>query len=235
MIRLKALLEGKGAVTGEWLNKGVAMAKSLIALGFTKDAAAAIAGNMWVESTFDPTATNGIGAFGLLQWLGDRKKQLIKYANKKKLDPNSTKAQLNFIKYELLDSYDGEYTYESSRFKKAMAMDTVSDKAYAFAKFVERPAAAELASSAESRKLAAKNIYDILVGNKSVKTSKTPTKPKASSNTAVASKKTKQYVVKDGETLGGIANRNKTTVANILKKNPGLKADKIKVGQKIKI
>jgi len=43
------------------------------------------------------------------------------------------------------------------------------------------------------------------------------------------------YVVKSGDTLGGIANRNKTTVDAILKKNPGLRADKIRDGQKIKI
>ena len=44
-----------------------------------------------------------------------------------------------------------------------------------------------------------------------------------------------QYTVKPGETLGGIANRNNTTVDAILKKNPGLKADKIQAGQKINI
>ena len=45
----------------------------------------------------------------------------------------------------------------------------------------------------------------------------------------------KQYTVKQGETLGGIANRNKTTIDAILKKNKGLKADKIAVGQKLYI
>ena len=43
------------------------------------------------------------------------------------------------------------------------------------------------------------------------------------------------YTVKPGETLGGIANRNKTTVDAILKKNKGLKADKIAAGQKLYI
>lgn len=47
--------------------------------------------------------------------------------------------------------------------------------------------------------------------------------------------KSSKYTVKSGETLGGIANRNKTTVAAILKKNPGLNADRIKVGQTIVI
>jgi LysM repeat protein len=35
--------------------------------------------------------------------------------------------------------------------------------------------------------------------------------------------------------LGGIANRNNTTVDNILKKNPGLEPGKIRDGQQIKI
>ena len=43
----------------------------------------------------------------------------------------------------------------------------------------------------------------------------------------------KTYTVKQGDTLGGIANRNKTTVDAILKKNKGLSADKIKPDQKI--
>jgi len=43
------------------------------------------------------------------------------------------------------------------------------------------------------------------------------------------------YTIKPGETLGGIANRNNTTVDDIIKKNPGLQPDKIRDGQKIKI
>jgi LysM repeat protein len=57
-------------------------------------------------------------------------------------------------------------------------------------------------------------------------TADTPTKP---------SGKSKPYTVKAGETLGGIANRNKTTVADILKKNPRLDANKLQVGQTIQI
>lgn len=47
--------------------------------------------------------------------------------------------------------------------------------------------------------------------------------------------KGKEYSVKDGETLGGIANRNNTTVDDIIAKNPGLKPNNIRAGQKIKI
>jgi LysM repeat protein len=232
MIRLKSLLtEGNGPLKGEWLQKGINLAKSLINRGFSKEEASAIVGNMWAESTFNPAATNAIGAFGLLQWLGVRKKELIKFANGKKLNPESLTVQLDFIKFELLDKYDGEYAYEANQFKKAMTQDTVTGKAYAFAKFVERPAGAELASSADSRKIAAKNVYDALTGKKA----KTATTSKTSGSSAVKKSSKKQYTVKQGETLGGIANRNKTTIDAILKKNKGLKANKIAVGQKLYI
>jgi nucleoid-associated protein YgaU len=45
----------------------------------------------------------------------------------------------------------------------------------------------------------------------------------------------KTYTVKSGDTLGGIANRNGTTVDAIARKNPGLNADRIQPGQKIKL
>ena len=43
------------------------------------------------------------------------------------------------------------------------------------------------------------------------------------------------YTVKPGETLGGIANRNNTTVDVIIQKNPGLKPNSVRDGQQIKI
>jgi len=46
----------------------------------------------------------------------------------------------------------------------------------------------------------------------------------------------KVHVVAKGDTISGIAKKNGTSVAEILKKNPGLKdADKIGIGQKLKI
>jgi len=58
---------------------------------------------------------------------------------------------------------------------------------------------------------------------------------KTTSNDDTKSVTSKVYTIKPGETLGGIANRNNTTVDAIIKKNPGLRADKIRDGQKIKI
>jgi LysM repeat protein len=59
--------------------------------------------------------------------------------------------------------------------------------------------------------------------------------PEAKKTDVAKSTKTQSYKIKSGETLGGIANRNKTTVAAILKKNPGLNANKIQIGQTIQI
>ncbi len=43
------------------------------------------------------------------------------------------------------------------------------------------------------------------------------------------------YVVKPGDSLGGIAQKNKTTIGALKKANPQLKGDKIIVGQKLNL
>ena len=58
---------------------------------------------------------------------------------------------------------------------------------------------------------------------------------KTNANDDTKSVTSKVYIIKSGDTLGGIANKNNTTVDNIIKKNPGLKPNKISIGQKIKI
>ena len=170
MISLKHLLiEGNGPLTGGYLDKGVALSRQLIQRGFSKTQAAAIVGNMWAESTFDTTAKNDIGAIGLLQWLGSRKDELFKFAKSKKKRWTDLNLQLDFIKYELLDEYDGKYAYESTMFIRAMQYgDTIQDKAEGFAKVSERPRKSELDISLSTRQIAAKNVYDALTGKKQV-------------------------------------------------------------------
>ena len=58
---------------------------------------------------------------------------------------------------------------------------------------------------------------------------------KTNANDDTKSVTSKVYIIKSGDTLGGIANKNNTTVDNIIKKNPGLKPNKISIGQKIEI
>jgi len=95
----------------EWLNEsakpipsmnlesGLEIIKGLVNRGFKPKTAAAIAGNMWIESKFNP-AIIGQGKdpyVGLIQWgsVGKRKQKLMAKPNWKK-----TETQLDFIKQE---------------------------------------------------------------------------------------------------------------------------------------
>lgn len=303
MISLKNLLnEGNGPLTGGYLDKGVALSKQLIQRGFSKTQAAVIVGNMWAESTFDTTAKNSSGAIGLLQWTDSRQNALFKFAKAKKKQWTDLNLQLDFIKYELLDEYDGKYAYESTMFTRAMQYgDTIQDKAEGFAKVSERPRKSELDISLSTRKIASKNVYDALTGKKQVAPTNTnyskligkmvyPTKANGYVNVrdedyvnngmidnlvakitypqpagyikqvvtgkdgntwyqivmvnkkigyvrsdVVTTKNESQYTIQSGDTVSKIAQDKNTTVDVIVKKNPGLEPDKIKVGQQIKI
>jgi hypothetical protein len=67
--------------------------------GFTKTQSSGIVGNLLFESRLNPKITNSIGAYGIAQWLGDRKKRLFKKPNYDTLE-----VQLNFIWEELLST-----------------------------------------------------------------------------------------------------------------------------------
>jgi LysM repeat protein len=173
MIRLKQLLtEGNGPLKNQWLDKGLNIAKQLISRGFTEEQSAAIVGNMWAESTFNPAAENGIGAIGLLQWLGNRRDSLKNYAKQRGKTWNNLNVQLDFIKYELLDAYDGDNSYERNMFKKAMQFGkNIQDKSEGFARLSERPGASELIDSLPTRRIAAENIFNALIKRKDIKSS----------------------------------------------------------------
>ena len=85
MISLKRLLtEDVELLNTSNSNKGLSLANALIQRGFTKEHAAAIIGNVWAESSFNHTSVGSAGDFGLMQWLGPRKKALKQFADKKK-------------------------------------------------------------------------------------------------------------------------------------------------------
>jgi hypothetical protein len=185
MIRLKSLLKESNTPLSkhpELINTGIQLANSLISVGFTKIEAAAIVGNMWAESTFNSTAgtLDGNGAFGLIQWRGDRKNALKQYAKLIGKSVSDTQTQIWFLKVELKSGYTSKQSggklipglaksitdspeYEKNMFNRAMSYGpTVQDKALGFAVKSERMGESELAKSKKSRMESAQTIFDKL-------------------------------------------------------------------------
>lgn len=73
----------------------------LISKGFTEEQTAGFVGNFAVESNFDPTVVNEIGAIGLAQWLGGRKDGLFAFADGIGSDPLTLEVQLQYVWFEL--------------------------------------------------------------------------------------------------------------------------------------
>lgn len=170
-------------ITDENLDKAKKIVKKLMSVGFTSQESAAIAGNMWAESQFKSDIKSSNGALGLVQWLGDRKRALITYANYKESTWSDENTQIKFLKFELKDSYklnNGNFLpglpediklsneYESKQFSSAMKGETVQKKAEGFATKVER--CGGCGGTIGIRKDSAKRIYDYVNGNYTPKT-----------------------------------------------------------------
>ena len=142
----------------------------LIGYGFTKEAAAGMCGNIYKESSWKVHVTNRIGAYGLCQWLGDRKKLLFtKYGN----NP-SFEQQIEYINYE--------WNHESgARGHKSdlMAASSPENAAYIVRKFFERPGEAEADDT--TRQQRARYYFDNY-NTASAKSSKKVTPDKATKN-----------------------------------------------------
>lgn len=83
----------------------------LIGKGLTAEQSAAIVGNLMQESggktyNIDPTITNSIGAFGIAQWLGGRKSNLLAYASQQGKPAGDLNIQLEFLWKELTGAYN---------------------------------------------------------------------------------------------------------------------------------
>lgn len=101
-------------------------------LDLTEEQAAGVAGNLFVESGFSPTALGDQGkALGLAQWRDSRREALVKESGG--TENPSFDQQLKFLVKEL-------NTTENGALKKLREQTTVKDSAYVFAKFYERPA-----------------------------------------------------------------------------------------------
>ncbi len=69
--------------------------------GLPPHQAAGIVGNFGQESNVNPNITNSIGAFGVGQWLGPRKKALFEFAQKRGKPATDLQTQLDFTLHEL--------------------------------------------------------------------------------------------------------------------------------------
>ena len=127
--------------------------EGLVSRGQEPSNAAAITGNLFAESTFNTAALNGIGAFGLMQWLGGRKQGLYDLAKQRSVSPSNFKLQLDYIIQEITGSNKGN-------FQKVIDASSLEEKAYAFGKYVERPSSAELAGSRNTREQNAVKAYN---------------------------------------------------------------------------
>jgi hypothetical protein len=141
-------------------NTGITIVAGLKRRGFSLKESCAIAGNLWVESKFSPTAVNSISnAYGIAQWLGERYKSFIKYIKDDK-SKKSLSVQLDFLTKELTDPKFSKNGYEALMFKRAMAYgNSVEEKTHGFAAKVER-AGADVQKSLARRQGAAIELYN---------------------------------------------------------------------------
>ncbi len=111
MIRLKQILKefpetsSAADITEKELKTAKIVVNGLINRGFSRIGAVGLAGNISVESRFKTSATDGNKAEGLCQWQGKRLTALKAFAKSKGSSYTSLSLQLDFMKYELLDSY----------------------------------------------------------------------------------------------------------------------------------
>lgn len=161
--------EAGGAFGGGIFNGGGSVQEQVwqyfTSLGYSKASTAGIMGNIEAESSFKPDITNSNGgAFGLVQWLGGRKTNMINYAKNNGMKETDVKAQLEFIHHEIETragwiSPNGWYptTHTVDGFR------STNDPVYAaeaFAESFERMSKKEYRDSYNKRTNAAKKYYN---------------------------------------------------------------------------
>lgn len=121
----------------------------LLSLGYSKAAIAGIMGNIAQESGFNPNSENSIGAYGLCQWLGSRRKALEAFAKSKGTSPSDIQTQMEFMHKELMAMKGG---------KDFIKIGDITQAALWFRKRFERPA--EWEANDKRRISEAKNAYN---------------------------------------------------------------------------
>ncbi|NEQ45606.1 MAG: M23 family metallopeptidase [Leptolyngbya sp. SIOISBB] len=91
--------------------------------GMSSIVAAGFVGNIGQESGFKPDIENGIGAYGLVQWLDGRRTRLEQFSASTGRAPSDLEAQLDFIIHELQGT-------ESAAWKAIKQAEATGDLAY---------------------------------------------------------------------------------------------------------
>ncbi len=122
-----------GAKKPPFSRDGVGIARFFMKLGYSKANSSGIAGNIYVESKYDPKAIGDNGtSFGLAQWHKSRWLRLNEWALSNKVNPNNFEVQLRYIDWELNNR-------EKRAKEKLLESKTARNSAYNFAKYYERP------------------------------------------------------------------------------------------------
>ena len=117
----------KGGQFHAFFDTGMTILTSLIKdHGFSPMVAAAIAGNMFAESTFDPKKISPKGYYGLMQWDKEiRKPKLFKLRN-----PDTIQTQLSFIKQEFNEPYYSRFLRAANAAKTVEAATDIITTGY---------------------------------------------------------------------------------------------------------
>jgi len=126
--------------------------------GLSPMAAAAVVGNLMLESNLDPNATNpSSGAHGIAQWLGTRLTNLNNFASTQTpSDPNAFCVQLDFLWYEITEGTEKSMDVLGALKDAEAAGGTPESLAGVWEAKFERSGGAGLAQRAQN----AKDIYD---------------------------------------------------------------------------
>jgi len=126
---------------------GVGIALYLMSLGYTKANASGIAGNLFVESSYNPLAVGDNGtSFGLAQWHKSRWERLNEWSKQNNKNPNTFQGQLDYLDWELKNK-------EKKAYQKLIEAKTPYQSAYNFAKYFERPAVISPKRMTEAEKI----------------------------------------------------------------------------------
>ena len=119
-------------------------------LGLSREQAAGVVGNLFQESGLNSKITNSIGAFGLAQWLGDRKQELKQFASSRGQLATDFNTQIDFIVREF-------QTTEKNALARLKNTSGLEDATTVVRKKFERPGEAE--ANDERRVAAAKTAF----------------------------------------------------------------------------